>query len=379
MTGLDRMVSDTLTRIADDDVHVERLLAGARAGGLRLRRRRRLAIVAGAALSVAAVGTGIALAAALLPAAPGGVPAAPPVTSGPAPVSAGPAPSATARTLPPPLESLPALPVAAGEPTALSDPSAVGRPLRIHLGLDALPFPVDLVQYLSSTDGERLNVQGRASAGSGTMPEMTVRLARSTTDFEPLEGTRKSVTVGGRPGTFAYLAKYGAGTLRWRLANGLWLQVSGPFDEPAALAVGNGVRLDRTFRCAVPLRLPSAPAAAKPETCTITFIAGEDVITGLTVAIGGSYISFTTEHGNGPPAADLNETLGGRPARVVEHPGDGGNQILEVLMAVGGGAEVSVTAEGHYDGAVVRGLTAGLQWLGGADPSSWPENPLPGS
>src|SRR4051812_42182779 len=57
MTDLDRALHATLNRVADDDVHVEQLLAGARASGVRYRRRRRIG---------RGVGMGVAAGAAVL-------------------------------------------------------------------------------------------------------------------------------------------------------------------------------------------------------------------------------------------------------------------------------------------------------------------------
>ncbi|MEV6928746.1 hypothetical protein AB0M46_30235 [Dactylosporangium sp. NPDC051485] len=363
------MVADTLTQVVSDDVHVERLLNGARASGIRYRRRRRLTIVAATALAVAAVGTAGALAAAMLPAT-GNMAAAPtPITDAPsAPPSV--RPTATAADLTQTMTQLPALPPAADAPSALSDPAQVGRPLLIHLGLDVLPFPVRNVQYLASSDGERLYLQGKAAT-------LTVRLSRSTTDFEPLAGTQQPVVVNGHPGKFAYDESHsGIGTLRWRVANGLWLQVSGSLDRTAALAVGNGVRLDRTYRCAVPFRLPSTPAGTRVESCTMTMYAGPARGAGLTIATGGSYVTFTTDSGYGAAIREPNETLGSRPAEVIEHPGDKGRPILEINFAPEADTMVLMTAEGSYNGSVVRELAATLQWLGGSDPATWPENPV---
>jgi hypothetical protein len=373
------VVTDTLARVVEDDVHVERLLAGARASGVRYRRRRRLAVVAGAALSAAAVGTAVAVAGALLPTT-GDPAAAPPVTTGAPSAPPSGAPASAATGAPPPRTTLPALPPAVGAPSAQSDPAQVGRPQLVHVSLDALPFPADVVQYLASADGERLEVQGRPDGTSRTMTMtmLTVRLARGTTDFEPLDGAQKSVSVNGRPGTFAHEARFGTGTLRWRLANGLWLQVRGQFEEAAALTVANSVRVDRTYRCITPFRLPSPPTGTRVDSCSMTFFAGPDRSTGLTVAISGFYVTITSDPGDGPTATEVNETLGGRPARVVEHPGDGGHQIMEILFSVGPSTTVSLTAEGSYDGSVVRGLAATLQWIGGSDPAAWPEDPVSG-
>ncbi|MER7004508.1 hypothetical protein ABT297_15870 [Dactylosporangium sp. NPDC000555] len=367
MTGLDRVVTEALARVADDDVHVERLLAAARAGGIRHRRRRRVAIVAGTAFSVAVAGTAIALTAALLPTTADGMPAAPPATI----AAPSPAPSAKSTTAaaPPKMTAPPLLPPADGPPSALSDPAQVGRPWLVHLGMDALPFPASVVQYHTSADGEWVMIQG------GSM--LTVRLSRGTTDFEPLTGAQRSVVVNGRSGTFAHDSRSGDGTLRWRLANGLWLQVYGQLDEAAALAVANSVRVDRTYRCAVPFRLPSVPAGTKADSCGMTFFGGPSRSTATTIAIGASYVKFTTERGDGPATAAANETLGGRPARVLEHPGDGGRPILEIQIGMGGGTTLSMVAEGSYKGSAVRELAATLQWLGGDDPAAWPDNPLP--
>jgi hypothetical protein len=374
VTDLDRMVTATLARVAEDDVHVERLLARATADGLRYRRRRRSRIAAGAALSVVAAGVGIALTATLLPVATGGPP--PPAASRAAPSTVDSAKPSPSWAPPQAMTRLPALPPAAGAPGALGDPGQVGRPMLLHVGVDVLPFPVEHVQYLASGDGERLYLQGRPDGAAGPSRLLTVRLARTTRDFEPLDGAQTPVVVGGRPGTFATEPRYNTGTLRWRLANGLWLQVTGHVDQAQALAVAGGVRLDRAYRCAVPFRLPAVPPGARAETCTMSFSGGAAPSGGITVAIGASHVTVTADPGDGPGAGRTNETLGGRPARVLEHAGDGGRSILEIHMGLGNGIAMSLTAEGSYDGAVVRGLAANLEWVGGADPATWPADPL---
>lgn len=268
---------------------------------------------------------------------------------------------------------LPTPPLAAGAATAIDSPDEVGRPLLLHLSLARSPFSITGAQYQQLVDErqERLAVDGVDS--NGEQRELIVRVGANTKDFEPLAGERKPVRVAGRPGTFA-LDKTGDrrySVLRWRAANGLWLQVAGARDETDALTVAANVRLDRTYRCVAPYRLRSLPATMKVESCSMVF-RGTTASSMLSVSNGTFHVLFTTDPGQ---VKDANETIGGRPARVLEHRGDGGAKIMEVAVNQAD-AVLSLTASGRYDPTVVRRIVANCDWTGGQDPGTWPIDPI---
>jgi hypothetical protein len=360
MTDLDRALHDTLTRVADGDVQVERLLAGARATGVRYRRRR----VGIAAVVATSVGTA-ALVLAMTALRPHDTrpPATPPSPAAPAST---PAPSTS-----PPSTAIPALPLVAGAPTADADPNAVGQPLLGHLSLTRAPFPLDLINY-QQTVAQRDEIL----SVSGSKQAVSVRLGADPKSWQPLNGERRTVQVAGRTGTLSVLNGQQGLTLyvlRWQTANGLWLQVADAPDEPTTLAVAESVRLDRTYRCTVPYRLGAVPAAMKVDSCTVAFN-GSDVIGMMSIGDGRSHILVLADRGT---VKEPNETLGGRPARVRENTNGGGAKIMDVMIGQDG-ALLHLSASGPYDAATVRRIAAESVRVGGDDPSTWPADPLRG-
>ncbi|MET7395805.1 hypothetical protein ABZS66_20155 [Dactylosporangium sp. NPDC005572] len=304
---------------------------------------RRYLLVAGAILAVAAVGVAAAVG---LPAVPDEHPA--PRNSSPQPSSAAAAP-ASPVPVPSgpggPMSALPALPVVDGEA------SSVGVPWELHLGLDVLPFSARTVHRAQSAQGEELRLE---AGDPGTA--VTVRLGRNTGHFEPLVGAERPVTVGGRPGVVA-----GNG-VRWQPADGLWAQVGGRMPEVTALAVAGGVRLDRTYRCSVPFRLP--PGVALFDRCALTFTDSNVTEAALTVRDGESYARITTGRGK-LARGEVTEVLGGHPATVSDRA---------IVVDTGAGL-LRLAAEGVPDPAWLRRLATGVVWVGGA-PGAWPADPL---
>ncbi|MFC0505311.1 hypothetical protein [Micromonospora costi] len=377
MTDLDRALHETLTRVADDDVHVDRLLAGARTAGVRYRRRRRWGLALGATgLSAGAGAVVLSLTAALSPGA-GPVPEA---GLGPGVATPSPPPSPSSSPSPrsprpAPMTVLPTPPVAPGAPTAVDSADAVGQPLMLHLGLARLPFPIIGMQYQQLIDERQESLVIDGVDDDGQSRTLIVRVGADTKDFEPLTGKRTAVRVAGRPGTFA-LEEAGdrrAAVLRWKTANGLWMQVAGARGQDDALAVAASVRLDRTYRCVAPYRLRSLPAAMTPESCSVVFRDAR-ATSMLSVSDGSFHVLLTTESGG---ISDANDQIGGRPARVVEHRGDGGAPIMEVAVDQGS-AVLSLTASGRYDPTLVRRIAADCDWTGGPDPATWPVDPFTG-
>ena len=186
MTDLNSALTGALRTAADeDDVHVERLLAGARRSGVRYRRRRRLAMsTCGAALSVALAAGGLAVVRPLWAARSD---TGPSVAGSPALRSSAPSTPAPAQS-PTSMTEMPQLPEAPGATTVLQAPAEVGRnPLLVHVTLAKLSRPARMVQFISGDGRESLSVDGVA-----------VQVSRNAADLDPLHGTRHDVTVNGR-------------------------------------------------------------------------------------------------------------------------------------------------------------------------------------
>ncbi|GIJ56467.1 hypothetical protein [Virgisporangium aurantiacum] len=345
MTDFDRSLSATLERAAGDDVHVEGLLAGARRAGVRYRRRR-VGLVTGAGLAAGLA----ALVVTMTVLGPNGGPASAP-QYGSTPGS----PVGSSKSAAPPrhreLTTWPA-PPAATATTAL----------RLRLSLAQPPFAMTSVQHQLFVDERQENLYV-----DGAERRLTVRFGATTQDFEPLDGQTRSVSVSGRPATFAVdRSDRGNGTvLRWRTADGRWLQIVGAADETEALRIAASVRTDGAFRCVVPFRLGHLPAGMTAESCSMVFTGDGVVMTTLSVSDGAFHVLFdTTTQGSG---RSVSET---------QHPGDGGASIMESTAEQPGGGAVSLTASGAYDVALVRAIRNGLVWTGGTDPATWPADPM---
>ena len=367
MTNMKSTLTETLQAVAtDEDVHVERLLAGARRAGVRYRRRHRMVVLGCTVLSCAMIAGGLAVVRPLW--------AGRPTTVSVAPANS-PAPSATVPSSPAPsaMTAMPSLPLAPAASPALTAPDEVGRnPLLLHVWLATLPFPATNVQALNIGGQESLSIEGPGAA-DGSAPTFVVQAGRRAADLDPLSGTRHDVTVNGRAAVAAVNSRAVRPfvTVRWQPVTGLWAQVSGAMNQATAVAIAAEVRLDQVRRCAVPFRLPDAPANARISSCNITFADGQ-VLATVGVQVSGWTVGVGVMPGG---VRNANEVLGGRPARVVEHSGDGSGRIMEIRVDRGDHF-VDLTAEGAYNAAVVRSLAGGVVLSGGSDPADWPVSPL---
>ncbi|WP_426512047.1 hypothetical protein ACPPVO_16320 [Dactylosporangium sp. McL0621] len=256
MNDLDDMVRASLAAAADDDVHVERLLAGVRANGSRRRRRRRLIEVTGVVAAVAVVVAGAAVA---LRPAPDGAPATPSVLP-------------TGRPVPDAV-------------SPLQDPGVVGVAPVLHLTLASVPFPVDTVRYSDEVmpwpidvADENLLVNGR----NGEHVSVRVSTKETGAPKNPSETlTPEAVDVGGVPGQFvrhpggAFPAGPASSVLTWR-AGALYFRLSTSYPDPQqAVALALGVRLDRAHSCGPSFRLPaSLTAGLTLQSCRLSFKQG---------------------------------------------------------------------------------------------------------
>jgi len=228
------------------------------------------------------------------------------------------------------------------------------------------------VQALSIGGRESLRVDGKRAAG-GSAVGFEVQAGRRAADLDPLSGTRHDVTVNGHSAVAALISQGPRPfvTVRWQPVTGLWAQVSGDMSQATAVAIAAEVRLDQVHRCAVPFRLPNAPANARISSCNITF-GDAQVLATVSVEVSSWAVTVGVMPGG---VRDTNEVLGGRPARVDEHSGDGGGRIMEITVDRGDHA-VNLTAEGAYNAAVVRSLAGGAVLSSGNDPADWPVSPL---
>jgi hypothetical protein len=380
MIDVESALADALQNTADTDVHVEQLLSGARSTGMRYRRRHRTVLVGGAVVSAALALAVVALVRILLVVPDASVnPAANPAASGePRPAPSGPPGPTPAPSGPPgptkitAMTEMPSLPPAPAAKTAQTAPAELGRdPLLVHLSLAKLPYPAAVgVSFRTGKDGESIMVQRQAT---GKDEHVNVEAVRDSKKLTMPNGTQRSGTVNSRPAviTVDHIDGREFAAVRWQPAAGLWVQVSGSVDLAIAQTVANDVRLDRVYQCRVPFRFTGAPAGAHLESCSVQF-GGGGFMPRATIDIGAWAVTvdLLTD-----PVRGANEVLGGRPARVLEHPGDGGKKIMEITIDLGN-SSASLVAEGPYDPAVVRAIAAGVTVAGGSDPASWPANPL---
>jgi len=366
MTNMNSTLTDTLRAVAaDEEVHVERLLDGARRAGVRYRRRHRMVVFACTVLSCALIVGGLAVVRPLWAARPATVAVAP--VNSPPPSLAVPSSSAPSA-----MTAMPSLPPAPAASPAQTAPDEVGRdPLLLHVWLAALPFPATNVQTLSIGGQESISVEG-STAANGFAPSFVVQAGRRAADLDPLSGTRHDVTVNGRAAVAAVQSRSSRSSaiVRWQPVKGLWVQVSGDMSQATAVAIAAEVRLDKVRRCAVPFHLPAAPGNARISSCSIAFLDGQ-VLATVGVQVSAWNVSVGLMPGG---VLNTNEVLGGRPARVTEHGNDGG-RVMEIRVDRGDHF-VDVTAEGPYNAAVVRKLAGEAVLSGSTDPAEWPVSPL---
>jgi hypothetical protein len=369
MSDLDDIVRTSLASVADDDVHVERLLAGARAGGIRRRRRRQFAATAGVVAGIAVVA--VVATVALRPAQhqdPASVPSVPP----------------TGRPLP-------------GAVSPLQDPGVIGAAPALHLTMTSVPFEVSAVQYyadrafpsgamesmqVNGTAGEVVGVVLKAFAPGSSMATGAIPPGPPLGKQETPEFT-EPVQVGGRPGVFerfpAQQARPGQtalnpgmwvgprNVLTWRPDDHVQLRMTTTFDEPQALAQALTVRLDHAHACGPAFRMPSPPPDLRYLQCRLEFEDGHVSHTSMGGRTGDSRpLHITVDNAAEPrlQPSGLPEQavtlVNGRPMRVT----DNGHRAEFGL----GGAWIRVEAD---DTALVLQVAGTIEPLG-FDPANWP-------
>lgn len=353
MTQLEQQIVATLRDRADDSVDVTLLLDAAQQQGAGYRRRRRaLSVGGGAVLGVATV---VAVLGAVV-AAPRPDPARSLIGTG-----TDRSPSASAST---PYVPVLRPPVQAGATPATVDPKVVGAdPTLFHFDLADAALPPDALIQWTSVDGlERLTVQPDSNGAL-----VQVQVSRISGLLDPMSGTTRSVSVGGRPGTLVMSGHDEYGQLRWQPVPGLWAQVQGPGAAADITRVAGLVSFDHVLRCVVPFRLTDVPAGARVQACSSVF--EPRGATGSATVHIGQY-AVTVELDRFATLPDPTTTVNGRPAKVRQYPGDGGAQILQVDIDERDSV-LDLLAEGRYDPTTVLALAAGVVLVDG-QPDGWP-------
>jgi len=358
----------------EDEVHIERLLTGARAAGLRYRRRRRILLASSTALAalvpVVLVAAGLALYH-----HPGRS-----IES-----VAGPSPAVTQAPVPTPTTEAsraaraPQLPVLIGAAPAQKAVSTVGRG-SFHVDVGALPFTVATMQWSSTAGLERVLVtpnvvpeRGRTTdpTVAGLDSRVTIALARSTGGLTTLLGDKQAINIGDHKGQLVTQDNTAPPLtiVRWQPSNGLWAEVSGQIDEKTAITIASGVSFDRTYACVVPFELrPRPPAVAgKVSACSVAYAAGS-----WSGQFTYDYGTWTLDLARADEAGmDFKETLGGRPAWTERADGGGGPPFLRIQVSYGGNRVADVRATGKYEPVTVTNFAIGYEMIDSPTPSDW--------
>ena len=368
MNDLDVALTGALNAAAhSDEVHIERLLTGARVSGLRYRRRRRVLLTGGSALAVILPVLLVVVGLSFFGGGPGRAiqsgsgPVVPSATQTPAPATAVPSPVAADPTT-----GLPLL----DEATSIKKlPSVVGRGA-FHIGLAGVSFAVATVQWTSGAGLERVVVTPDTV---GRHEPVTVLLTRASSDLTSLTGSKQNVTVGTHRATLIDAsgdpqAPYTV--VRWQPSTGLWAEVSGSLDAKAALTLATQVTFERTYACVVPfeVRPPKGTLAGKVSACSVSYAAGS--WTG----------QFTYDYGNwlvdlaraDEAGMDFKETIGGRPAWTDRGDGGGGaSPTLRVQVSYGGNRVADLKASGRYSTTTVANLASAYVMIDSPSPAEW--------
>lgn len=360
---MSELISETLRERADGDIHVERLLSAVHTGARR-RRRLRLAVSACALVAVVAVG------------AAGGV----------AFVGTRGAPDGSATPTAP--QEIPRPPLADGAPVAAGTPAVVGSdPTLFHLDLTGLDGWSDL-RWRSRPGLEQLT--GTATEAGG---ELFVEAGRSRDQLTGQPQETGPATVNGlaaeavriRPDTQDLVpdARAGISAVRWEAVPGVWVQVLAPGGPDAAMMLAERVRLDRTFRCAVPFRLVGLGSRARLVTCETQFSARQ-VVGGVVLHDGDRRVEFSVGVERSGPVPPTTETIGGRAVasvasgtRATDGPGGGGPGSNGYLVyPYDGGAGYFHAYFTTLDDPFLRSLVLAFQPVTDPDPRAWPGSPL---
>ncbi|GAA1501102.1 hypothetical protein GCM10009827_009130 [Dactylosporangium maewongense] len=273
-TELVDSIADALRPRGEGDVDVAALRAGTMAR-VRSARRRRIAVAAAGVVAAVAVTVTVE----------------PQLTAGRVPETGAP-PNVSANRSSPRAAALPA----ANVPGAAQRPDTVGTDRAVlHFDVDLAAFGGTGALWETEPGRERVSVW----TGSGTRDATTDQTAKvvisqtldraqfggmTTRTLPPNSPAPVTVTVAGRPGKIqAYPGGWEAAKVAWVLwwqpADGVWAEVTMDADDAGTVvaAAATGIHLDRSQRCAVPIRVGAVPAGTEWENCmTVMAPAGAD-------------------------------------------------------------------------------------------------------
>jgi hypothetical protein len=349
------VISAALRDRAEGDIHVERLLSAVHTG-VRRRRRRRMVGTACAVVAVAAL------------AAAGGV-----VFAG---TRDAPVRPATAGDFPRP-------PRVEGAPVAAFTPSSLGSdPTLFHLDLTGLdgwgslrwssrPGYEDLSGFSADAGGE-FHVESSQSRDklSGQGGEI------SPTKVNGLPAEAVRITSPNR--AFVQSEPTGASAVRWEAVPDLWVQVVVPAGPEVAMRIAERVRLDRTYRCAVPFRLTGLSDQVRVVKCE-TWFSGGNTLGGVWLNNGRQSVDYTEYYvgiGRAEPTKPPTETIGGRAVAVF--PGDKNvvGATARIEYPYDGGVGFFFPFYTTVDDPFLRSLVTAFQPVTDPDVDAWPRSPL---
>jgi hypothetical protein len=345
------MISSTLRDRADGDIHIELLLAAVHTG-VRRRRRRGLAAAACAVVTAAAL------------TAAGGVTF----------FRTHEAPPGVAESA-----DIPRPPLVEDAPVATFTPTVIGSdPTLFHLDVTGLDDWANLA-WSSRTGLEDLRGFS-ADAGGEFLVEVAQERDRlsgqageigyATVNGLAAEAVRVTTQAPGVPNS-----PNGRSALRWEAVPGVWVQVVVPAGLDVAMRIAERVRLDRTFRCAVPFRLTGLDTKVRVVKCDTWFF-GATALGGVYLNNGPQNYENYTEYyvavGKPDTAPVPNETIGGR-AVTSEAPAGSSPRIL---YPYDGGVGYFYSFFTTLDDPFLRSLVPAFQPVKDTDPRGWPRSPL---
>jgi hypothetical protein len=335
-------MSQTISRVldehADDDVHIERLLAAVHVG-VRRRRQRRAAVV-GASLLVMATLAGVT----------GAVPSL--TTAGRDADGSRP-------------------PIVAGQPTLAQAPQVLGKDRSLfHLDVNGADRPADwwAMSWSSRSGHEELLIDTDAD------DHLVIEADHDANKLSYQSGATSRVTVNGQPAAATTAPAWYA--VRWQPIPGLWAQAHSTVSLAAAIDLARRLRLDHVYRCAVPFRL-SAPATARLVKCqTTTYLDGTNPAATVWFRISATEPEYQVSSYIDQPAVVTNITVGGRAVRL-NHPQPTASTPLELEIIYPYGRRTAYFwgFEGT-DEATLRSAVTGFDPVRGENPAAWPSSPF---
>jgi hypothetical protein len=350
------MIAAALRDKAEGDIHVERLLSAVHTG-VRRRRRRNL------------LGTACAVVAVAVLAAGGGVVSS--MTRG-APVR----PASVGDIARPPRVD--------GAPVASFTPSSLGSdPTLFHLDLTGLSG-WGILRWSSRAGYEDLRGFSADAGGEFYIEASQIRdklsgqggeISPTEVNGLPAEAVRITMPAGG----FSRGEPRGTSAVRWEAVPDLWVQVVVPGGPEVAIRIAERVRLDRTYRCAVPFRLSGLGDKVRVIKCE-TWFSGGQALGGVWLNKGAQTVDYTEYYvgiGRAEPTKQPTESIDGRAVAVF--PAETGviGATARIEYPYGGGVGYFFSYYTTTDDPFLRSLVTAFQPITDPDVNTWPRSPLP--